>query len=237
MSVEAFLTLHQDLEREGPGEPADIEWLGQQISLPDGALIADLACGPGADIGPLLDLAGDASLVAIDHNPHFLEQASAKWEGDARVDMRLADMREPGGRFDLIWCAGAVYFLGVTEALEMWKSSLNAGGVIAFSEPCFWADTPSKSVAGIWEQYPAMSNEAGINARVEQAGYETIATRRLSDDAWSAFYTPMLERIAVLSEEADDDMRMVLADAVAEIAAWDKYGDEFGYLLSVVRPK
>ena len=47
----------------------------------------------------------------------------------------------------------------------------------------------------------------------------------------------MLEGIAVLSEGADDDMRMVLADAVAEIAAWDKYGDEFGYLLSVVRPK
>ncbi len=61
MSVEAFLTLHQDLEREGPGEPADIKWLGQQVDLPKNALIADLACGPGADIGPLLELSSDAS--------------------------------------------------------------------------------------------------------------------------------------------------------------------------------
>ena len=236
MSAEAFLTLHRNLPREGPGEPADIEWLGQQVDLPEDALICDVACGPGADIGPLLGLAPEASVVAIDHHPQFIGEAAETWTGDPRVDLRLADMRELGGRYDLIWCAGAAYFIGTTEALKTWRSNLTQGGVIAFSEPCFWRDPPAPRVAAIWAEYPEMSGEAGIAARVAAAGFETIATRRLSDDAWAAYYNPLLERMAALYEGADDDLRQVLAAQAAEIAAWNEYGDEFGYLLSVVRP-
>ena len=236
LKPDAFLTLHRNLPREGPGEPADIEWLGQQISLPERALIADLGCGPGADIGPLLELAPRSVVVAVDHNPQFLLQLSEKYDRNPRVDIRMADMREPGGRFDLIWSAGAVYLLGVTEALKMWRENLNEGGVIAFSEPCYWEDPPSPQVAALWAEYPEMSGEAGIAARVEAAGYETIATRRLADSAWQAYYLPLLERMNELYPDADDDMRQVLAAQAAEIAAWDEYGDRFGYLLSVVRP-
>ncbi len=234
--AEAFLTLHRNLPREGPGEPADVAWVGEQVKLPENALICDIACGPGADIGPLLELAPGASVVAIDHNPQFLGQVAEVWTGDPRVDVRLSDMTVPGGRYDLIWCAGGAYFLGVKEALEEWKSSLNSEGVIAFSEPCFWEDPPSRAVASIWADYPAMSGEKGIAERVEAAGYETLATRRLADSAWEAYYGPLLERMNELYEGADDDLRAVLRDHAAEIAAWNEYGDEFGYLLSIVRP-
>lgn len=237
MSADAFLTLHRNLLREGPGEPADVAWLAEHIDLPNDAIIADLACGPGADIGPLLGLAANAQVVAIDHLPHLLEQAAGQWGGDPRVDIRLADMRDPGGYYDLIWCAGAVYFLGVSQALELWKPHLKPGGVIAFTEPCFWSDPPEPDVAAIWAEYPAMGAEASINARVQAAGYTTLATRRLSEDAWSAYYTPMTARIAKLRPDASLDLHQVLDGAEAEIAAWHQYGDEFGYLLSVVRPK
>ena len=234
--AEAFLTLHRNLPREGPGEPADVAWVGQQVQLPENALICDIACGPGADIGPLLELAPGASVVAIDHNPQFLGQVADVWTGDPRVDVRLADMTVPGGRYDLIWCAGAAYFHGVRISLETWRTSLTNDGVIAFSEPCFWNDPPSEIVAEIWSGYPEMSGEAGIAERVEAAGYETIATRRLADSAWEAYYGPLLERMNELYQDADDDLRAVLREAAAEIAAWNEYGDEFGYLLSVVRP-
>ena len=236
MSANPMTVLHQGLERLGPGEAADIEWLGTQIELKDTALIGDLACGAGADIGPLLELAPKASVVAVDHNPGFLNQAAEQWGAQARVDVRLADMAEPGGRFDLIWCAGAIYFMGITEALNAWKSSLSAGGYVAFTEPCFWSDKPSKAVAGIWEQYPAMTDEAGIAKRIDAAGYKTIATRRLSDDAWSDYYSPLLERVGELRHGADAGLRQVLEETVAEIVAWNEYGDEYGYLLSIVKP-
>ncbi len=236
MSVEAFLTLHRNLPREGPGEPADVAWVGEQVALPDNALICDAACGPGADIGPLLALAPEANVVAIDHHPQFVGQAADAWTGDPRVDLRLADMRELGGRYDLIWSAGAVYLIGVSEALQTWRPFLAQGGVVAFSEPCFWQENPAPSVQALWSEYPQMTGAAGIDARVRAAGYETVATRRLSDSAWEAYYGPLLERMSELYKDADDDLRAVLAAQAAEIAAWNEYGDEFGYLLSVVRP-
>ncbi len=236
MNPEAFLTLHRNLPREGPGEPADIEWLGRQINLPEGARICDNACGPGADIGPLLALAPGAHVTAIDINPQFLGQAAEEWGEDPRVDLLMGDMRDPGGPYDLIWCAGGVYLLGVREALEMWKPSLAEGGLVAFSEPCYFKDPPDSEVVEIWADYPQMGSEEGIDARVRAAGYETIATRRLSDDAWRAYYKPLMARMEELYEDADDDLRQVLIAHAAEIKAWDEYGDDFGYLLSVVRP-
>ncbi|HBB84928.1 MAG TPA: class I SAM-dependent methyltransferase, partial [Sulfitobacter sp.] len=44
----AFFTLHRDLPREGPGEPADVNWAVEQGDLPARAEIADVACGPGS---------------------------------------------------------------------------------------------------------------------------------------------------------------------------------------------
>ncbi len=236
MSAQAFLTLHRNLPREGPGEPADIEWLGRQIDLPEGAAICDNACGPGADIGPLLELAPGAHVTAIDHHPQFLGQAAETWAGDPRVDLALGDMRHPGGPYDLIWCAGAVYIIGIDQALTAWREALKPGGVIAFTEPCYFKYPPDSEVVELWAEYPAMTGEEGIAARVRAAGYETIATRRLSDDAWRNYYKPLMDRMGELYEDADDDLRAVLMAHAAEIKAWDEYGDDFGYLLSVVRP-
>ncbi len=236
MSAEAFLTLHRNLPREGPGEAADIEWLGEQISLPENARICDNACGPGADIGPLLALAPGAHVTALDHHPQFLGQAAEDWAGNPQVDLVMGDMRNPGGPYDLIWCAGAVYLLGVRQALEMWRDSLAPGGIIAFSEPCFFKEPPDSEVVEIWAEYPAMSGASGIDARVRAAGYETIATRKLSDNAWREYYKPLMARMEELYEGADADLRAVLVAHAGEIKAWDEYGDDFGYLLSVVRP-
>jgi trans-aconitate methyltransferase len=237
MSTNPMTELYRGLERLGPGEAADIEWLGMQIELKDQALIADLACGGGADIGPLLGLTAKGSVIAIDQNPDFLERARELWGAQARVDIRLSDMREPGGRFDLIWCAGAIYFLGITTALNAWKTSLSNGGHVAFSEPCFWSEQPSKEASGIWAQYSDMGDEASIRDRIDAAGYDTIATRQLSDTAWSGYYAPLLERIGELRTDAGPELRLVLEETLAEIVAWNKSGDQYGYLLCVVSPR
>jgi trans-aconitate methyltransferase len=236
MSAEAFFNLHRDLPREGPGEAEDVFWAGKQIDLPEAARICDAGCGPGADIGALLSLAEQTTLVAIDRQPHFIEQASAHWGSDARVDLRCGDMADLDGPYDLIWCAGAAYLLGITEALQMWRAALAPGGCVAFSEPCWWAEPPSIAAQLAWTGYAEMSAADGIDARVRAAGYETVAVRRLEATAWDAYYRPMQVRIAGLRADADPTLAVILRDAENEIAAWRAHGDEFGYLLSVVRP-
>ncbi|MEM8579428.1 MAG: class I SAM-dependent methyltransferase [Pseudomonadota bacterium] len=237
MNWDAFFTLHRDLAREGPGEPADVAWAAATAGLGQNADMADVACGPGGDIAALLEAAPQGHVTALDKTAHFVDAARADWAADDRVTVLRADMATIANTYDLIWCAGAVYFLGVTEALTAWRKSLNPGGAIAFSEPCWFTDAPSDTARANWADYPAMTDAAGIRARVEAAGYAVVGTRKVSDAAWEAYYTPIDARIAALRPGADAALAAVLDEAEAEAAAWRAGRAEFGYLLLVVRPR
>ena len=81
-----------------------------------------------------------------------------------------------------------------------------------------------------------MTDEAGIRAQIAEAGYTCVATRRVPDHAWEAYYGPLDARIAALRPNASDMLGQVLDEAEAEAAAWRKYRDVFGYLLCVAVP-
>ncbi|KMW57524.1 hypothetical protein AIOL_002489 [Candidatus Rhodobacter oscarellae] len=81
-----------------------------------------------------------------------------------------------------------------------------------------------------------MSTAKDIADRVAAAGYETVATRRVSDQAWEAYYDPIDARIALLRPGASEELAAVLDEAEREAALWRAHSHETGYLLSVVRP-
>lgn len=235
----AFFELHRDLPREGPGEPGDVAWAAKTAGLPDRALMADVACGPGADIAALLEAAPMGQVTALDKTAQFVDQARARWQDDPRVTILRADMQAIHNSYDMIWCAGAVYFMGVTQALTAWRKSLRPGGTIAFSEVCWFTDAPGSRARALWAQYPAMTDQAGITARIEAAGYEVLGTRRLSDAAWEAYFAPLDARIAALRPRSTQNLALaqVLDEAEEEAACWRAHREDFGYLISVVRPK
>ncbi|MBD3663454.1 class I SAM-dependent methyltransferase [Sulfitobacter sp. TSTF-M16] len=235
--MDAFFALHRDLPREGPGEAADVAWAVAIAGTGSSAEMADVGCGPGADIAALLEVAPEGHVTALDVTPHFVAAARARWAGDARVTVLKADMKAIANTYDLIWCAGAVYFMGVTEALSAWRKVLRPGGAIAFTEACWFTDTPSERARANWaREYPTMTDEAGVAARIAAAGYEVLETRRLSDQAWENYFTPIDARISDLRPGADADVAAVLDQAEEEAACWRAHRDEYGYLLSVVRP-
>ena len=236
--MDAFFKLHCDLPREGPGVPQDVAWATSLLSLPTRARMADVACGPGGDIAALLDAAPKGNVVALDATPHFVQAARDIWRDDDRVTVLKADMKVIANQYDLIWCAGAVYFMGVEAALRAWRNSLLPGGAIAFSEACWFTDAPSERAKALWDrEYRNMQDTAGITAQITAAGYEVVDQRRLSDAAWEAYFTPLDARIAMLREGADAALATVLDEAEEEAACWRAHRDEYGYLLSVVRPK
>ena len=126
--------------------------------------------------------------------------------------------------------------MGIVNGLSAWRDILAPGGTVAFSQPCLFTDAPSKDVRAFWSEDGLPTNEAGIRAEINAAGYDLLATRKLSDAAWEAYYTPMEARIAALAPQADPDMAEVLEGARREIALWRKTRAETGYLLCVVRP-
>lgn len=228
----AFYHLYADLPRVGPGEPADIRWALATAGTPQGARILDAGSGPGGDTGTLLEHPG-ATVTAVDSHAPFVEELRAR---HPEATAFAGDMATAEGPFDFIWCAGALYFLGLSSGLAAFRPRLAEMGAIAFSEPCLFTDTPSDEAIAFWEGYPARS-ESRLRDDVEGAGYRILATRRLSDAAWDAYYTPLLARAAALRPGADPDLLRVILAAEAEAALWNRVKAETGYLLVLAVPE
>ncbi len=236
-NMDAFFQLHRDLVREGPGEAADVRWATGLAGLKPNAQIVDIACGAGADTASLLEAAPKGHLTALDLTPHFVETVRAAWADDPRVTVLRADMARIANTYDFIWCAGAAYIIGVDQALANWRKALRPGGTIAFSDAVWFTSDRSPRAEALWADYPAMVDEAGLNAKIAQAGYEILGQRRVSDQGWENYYGPLDKRIAALRPGADAALTAVLDEAEEEAACWRAHRDEFGYVLSVIRPR
>lgn len=235
MDMAAFFKLHDGLPREGPGSYDDVLWAAEVAQTPGQAAILDAGSGPGGDVNALLQVAPDGTVLAIDGHDGFVTQMITQFSGDPRVTARTGDMMAEPGPFDLIWCAGAIYFIGVTKALSVWKTALKPGGAIAFSQPCLFRSDPPDVVYQVFGGFP-VGNADQIAAEIDAAGYDLIDSRPVSDAGWEAYFKPQERRIAGLRPDADAALAAVLDEAEAEIAAWRQYKDYFGYQLCVVRP-
>ncbi|MDJ0823421.1 MAG: methyltransferase domain-containing protein [Paracoccaceae bacterium] len=236
MDWDSFFTVHQDLPREGPGAPEDVAWVCELAGVAADAMVCDAGSGPGGDVAALLQAVPQGRVVAVDK--YFGDAADARFADEPRARGISADFSDlealPEAPFDLIWCAGALYFLGLDEGPKVMAKALKPGGVLAFSEPCFFVDNPSPEAVAFWEDYPTQS-EPAIRSAVEAAGFEILGTRRVSDAGWEAYFQPMEARIAVLRPEADAKLTAMLDLCADEAAAWRAIKDQTGYLLVVAR--
>lgn len=236
-TMEDFFKLHRDLPREGPGEPADVVWAASLLEMPTRAQIADVGCGSGGDVAALLETTHHAHVTALDQVPHFVQAVREAWRGNDSVTVLKADMATIANQYDLIWCAGAIYFMGVEEALTAWRKALRPSGAIAFSQACWFTDARSDRAQAYWaREYPQMTDEVGLSVQIAAAGYEIIGQRRLSDAAWQAYFDPIAKRSDALRAQADVGLLNVLDEAEEEAACWYAHRHEYGYVLSVVRP-
>jgi SAM-dependent methyltransferase len=235
---QAFFSLHCDLPREGPGSRQDLDWAVKLANLAADARILDAGCGPGADIEGLLAQAQKGHITAVEKHLPFIEAVNARWGGDKRVAAVVGDMREPTGPFDFVWCAGALYFLGVEKGLPLLGSKLAAGGAIAFSDLVYLAAKPPPKLRRYLEaEVPLMRTQSELSDAIRDAKYNSLGQRVLPNTSWENYYSPMEQRIEELRPDAGVELSEVLDEAENEIAMWRRYSDQFGYVLSVVRPQ
>lgn len=228
--MQAFFEVHRGLPREGPGLPEDVHWALAQIDPP--ARVLDAACGPGADTATLAEALPQARIDAVEMVPHFVTEAQERTArfGD-RVVVTESDMLAMSGPYDLIWCAGAVYFAGVAGALGAWRKALAPGGYVAFSEPVLEHDA-SAAAHRFWDGEGQVSTEAQVLAQVRAAGYHVLDTRRIVGAAWEAYYTPMQARVdALRAGNPTEAVAAACDDAETEISNWRAARDEVAYLL------
>ncbi|MFC2969073.1 class I SAM-dependent methyltransferase [Acidimangrovimonas pyrenivorans] len=233
--TDAFFTLHDGLEREGPGDRESLDWALALAAPPPDAFMLDAGCGPGADIARLLAHAPRGRVLAMDRHAPFVARVLERFSGDGRVWAMRGDMAAPPGRYDLIWCAGALYFLGIENGLRGWRRHLAPGGRVAFSQLAWQVADPSAEARAFWAKaYPEMTDAAGVLAAVAAAGYRVLGQCWLPDAAWEAYLGPLDARCDALAPGAAEDLRAVIAEQRAEAALWRAHRDEFGYLQLVV---
>lgn len=236
---EGFFTLYSGLVREGPGLPDDVRWALLLAGTPVKADICDAGCGSGADAETLAEELPEARITAIDIAPSLVADARARLARfGARVEVRQGDMACLPGKFDLIWCAGAAYFLGLEAALDGWRSALKPGGRVAVSHPIYSRTPPSAATRAFWQGEPGeVADLAGIEAQITAAGYQSLGYRLLVGPPWAAYYGPLVARIAALRAAGPTPALAEVLDASArEIALWNAAPEDVAYALFVVEP-
>lgn len=239
--MQAFYRVYRGLDREGPGLPDDVLWALDVAQTPEPARICDAGCGSGADTVTLAQARPNARVAGVERAEHLAAEARGRL-ADAgldpqRVSVQQGDFAELPGPFDLVWCAGALYFMGVTQGLKTWRNVLADGAAIAFSEPCFLKTPASPAAARFWADYQAITDLDGICQRVTDAGYRVVDHRMIQGAAWEYYYDSLTRRIAVLrSEEPDPMVQAVIDETAQEIANWQAAPDQIAYALLVVRP-
>src|SRR3954447_537150 len=159
--TEVFWTLHSDLPREGVGSDATTRELLELARPLPGDRALDVACGPGRSALVLAD-AGPRVTPGAPPEP-FLALLRAP-AGDRRITAERASMRElpyDEGAFDLVWCEGAAYLMGVDAALAAWRRLLMPGGALVFTEVGWTTPSPCPAARDFWTAYPEMRDEAG----------------------------------------------------------------------------
>ncbi len=243
----AFFRLHRDLPREGPGtDAATAEAVRRLPPLPEprAPRVLDLGCGPGRSTLVLAQSFPGTTITAVDAHEPFLGQLrrSAAAAGLAdRIEAVNADMgalEVAPGTVDLIWSEGAVYLLGFVAGLGAWRDLLKPGGAIAVTELCWLTDDRPPEAAGyLAAEYADMTDMAGCERRIVEAGLEPVDRFALPREAWDEYHGPMASRIAALRSEAaaDPALSQVIEEVEREIDMARRFGDRFGNAFFLMR--
>ncbi len=242
---EIFFEVYEDLPRQGPGNQAcAVRALGLCRELPEYPAILDLGCGVG---GQTLYLAGltSGSIVAIDnHAPSIkrLQESIAALGLSGRVRAIVGDMahpEQPLDSFDLIWSEGALYSIGLRNALCVSHRLLCPGGYLAFTDAIWRKENPPPAIkAGFDMDYPTMGWLDDDVAAIEDEGFEIVGHFTLPDEAWwDDFYTPMENRIMELRGKYANDVQAskILDQLAKEPGLHRRYSDYYAYEFFVAR--
>ncbi len=243
---ELFYEIFTELPRQGPGDrESTIKALKSIPGLPANVKILDIGCGSG---NQTIDLAGeiDGKIVAIDNYQPFLDRLeynAARLGLSDKIESLKADMfnlRFQEASFDIIWSEGAVYILGLQNALKQWKKFIKPKGYIVVSEFNWLVDEPPREIYDYFMQDAIHATDTeGSKKIISSAGYDLINDFVIPDNDWHEFYNPLEETLELFRKiKADDKKSLEVIDSIQyEIDLFRKYPGTYGYVFYIMQSK
>jgi SAM-dependent methyltransferase len=240
-----FFEVYEALPRQGPGNRAcAARALSLCRDLPPSFAVLDLGCGVGGQTLQLAELTS-GHITAIDsHAPsiELLKANVARLGLSERISAIVGDMAHPDwppGSFDIVWSEGALYHIGIENALRICRGLLRSGGYLAFTDAVWRKDNPPPEVKASFDlDYPAMGQADEVLAAIEKCGFELLGRFTLPDEAWwDDFYTPMEHRIDELRCKYGNDTESlaILEQLSQEPEMHRRYSDYYAYEFFVAR--
>ena len=235
--IEALISLHIGLERQGPGDPDFSDYIISQLpELPMDPEIADIGCGAGA--GALILARKYRSTVkAVDFSKAFLNQMMrrARQQGLEEfiepVECDMGNLNWEPESIDLLWSEGAAYNMGFEGALKAWRKFVVAGGVAMISELNYFSnDVPEVVVQYMKKAYPGIKTESKNKELINSSGFRLLALHRLPSRAWwDYYYDPLCKRISKLKDNDDQVLQAVIKETEEEMEFFRAHLQELGY--------
>lgn len=233
-----LVDLFRHAPRQGPGEAICTRKALRELDVPPGAplRILDIGCGTGSQTAALVEMTA-GTITAVDLLPDFLADLRLRPEIQAageRVTTLCASMQDlpfAPESFDLIWCEGAAYHLGLEQALALWRPLLTPGGRLALTDLTL-SPHPSQEALDYWRAaYPGVGDETGNRAVFERTGFVVHATFPLPERAWEAYYAGLEAAApAFLKRQAGNPEALALVESNRqEEAFWRLHGAHYGY--------
>lgn len=242
--MELFFKIYEGLDREGPGSfEMTKRAYGLCQGLSDTPAILELGCGSGGATRELAQLS-KGTIIATDVYQPFLdgvtERAAAMGVADRvrAMKMDMGDLHFEPESFDLIWCEGAAYIMGVDTAFAYWKQFLKPGGCLVISDAVWLTDNAPDEVTAFWaEGYPAMRTAEENVRAAESFGYSSLGHFTIDVSCWDAFYADVERRLDDIEATygGDPDGRAIIDATRKEICLYREYPGMYGYEMHVFR--
>lgn len=241
--INALISLHTGLERQGPGDPEFTRYILNLLTdLPANPVIADLGCGAGAGALILAEIY-HTRVRAVDFSKPFLDQMMSQAEQKGLADLIEpveCDMGELDWELqsiDLLWSEGAAYNISFEGAIKSWRPLLTEQGIAVISEMNYFSDNPPDVVKSYMKRmYPDIKNEAENIALINKSGFRFLELHRLPSRAWwDYYYDPLRNRIDSMGVISDPVMQDVIQETEEEMDFFRDHHDEFGYTYYIMQ--
>ena len=242
-----FFEIMSGLPRQGPGDSTSTRRALQAIpNMGPHTRLLDIGCGTGSQTCALLEYSL-ARVLAIDNYPPFIEELNRQAQSLGladRLESRVADMRAldfPTASFDVIWCEGAIYNVGLETGLREWRRLLVPGGHLVVTEVCWTTSDVPPECAEFWmQEYPYIRSVPIVLDAIDGCDYHCIEHFPIPESAWwNDYYRPLQQNLAAFrGRHHDEPDAQQIADSVQrEIDIWLKYGKSYAYEFFVMRAR
>ncbi len=242
--AEAFRALFAGVDQLAPGTPEITRRIGKLCKLDKESVVLDLGCGAGRS--SLLWAEEFRSRVfAVDVDSDCvgrLQEAARKRGLEDRIHTAIEEMQTyhyQDEEVDAVLSEGSIYLMGFENAARHYRQDLRWGGHFAATHLTYVGDVRPE-VRAFWdaEGGPYCTMEENLSL-LRQAKYWPVHHEVLPEEAWRAYYAPIVARIPALRERfAGDAEGLGALDRFAREASLQLDGGgwkEAAYVLYVAR--